>query len=485
MKFTRNTGLVLLALVGVSFLIFRDKQQDIDSIDLQLSNAQREANERYLSAGTESPLSNTNSTLSTIVAQNSSLKNELATLRETVNTQYNLIERLQRQQDKPDNVGNSNFDQKFNNIDQQLSQLKTDIENKLNNNNFTVSDITGDDIQPIEIPLQNENLGSNENSLIGKLVQPDTASAAEVGPNPIKSNSSSMIKDSRVLITQSDVKFEQDKEGNVVKIYPDIKSKNIDTVKISDTGNTATSQTSSPPEKPAPVPIYTIPSTATLFGSVSMSAIIGRVPINNAVSNPFRFKVLVGNANLATNGIYIPNLEDMVLSGFAEGDFTMECARGNIDTATFTFKDGTIKTVKGTIDKPIGWLSDASGVPCIAGQYITNFPSYAAKQGGLKMLSAFASSIAGSAVTTTTSTDGVTKSVVNDSTKNALGDGFQGGADEITKWYAERQGSAFDAVYVGPGEKVVVNIEEELRIDYEIDGRKTVHSNNIQEYAAW
>src|SRR3546814_2078384 len=39
-------------------------------------------------------------------------------------------------------------------------------------------------------------------------------------------------------------------------------------------------------------PVYTVPTNSTLMGSVAMTALIGRVPIDGTVNDPYPFKVL-------------------------------------------------------------------------------------------------------------------------------------------------------------------------------------------------
>ena len=66
--------------------------------------------------------------------------------------------------------------------------------------------------------------------------------------------------------------------------------------------------------------VYTAPTNATLMGSVAMTALIGRIPIDGTVNDPFPFKVLIGADNLAANGIEIPDVAGAVVSGTASGD---------------------------------------------------------------------------------------------------------------------------------------------------------------------
>ncbi|HCL2600639.1 TPA: TIGR03752 family integrating conjugative element protein, partial [Pseudomonas aeruginosa C40A] len=92
-------------------------------------------------------------------------------------------------------------------------------------------------------------------------------------------------------------------------------------------------------------PVYTVPTNSTLMGSVAMTALIGRVPIDGTVNDPYPFKVLVGPDNLTANGIDIPDVAGAVFSGTASGDWTLSCVRGQVRSITFVFHDGTIRTI--------------------------------------------------------------------------------------------------------------------------------------------
>jgi len=95
-------------------------------------------------------------------------------------------------------------------------------------------------------------------------------------------------------------------------------------------------------------PVYTVPSNSTLMGSIAMTALIGRVPVDGTVNDPFPFKVLIGPDNLTANGIDLPDVSGAVVSGTASGDWTLSCVRGNIRSITFVFRDGTVRTEPGT-----------------------------------------------------------------------------------------------------------------------------------------
>ncbi|EGH18019.1 hypothetical protein Pgy4_34231, partial [Pseudomonas savastanoi pv. glycinea str. race 4] len=84
---------------------------------------------------------------------------------------------------------------------------------------------------------------------------------------------------------------------------------------------------------------------STLMGSVAMSALIGRVPVDGTVNDPYPFKVLIGPDNLTANGIDLPDVAGAVASGTASGDWTLSCVRGQIKSLTFVFNDGTVRTL--------------------------------------------------------------------------------------------------------------------------------------------
>lgn len=76
-----------------------------------------------------------------------------------------------------------------------------------------------------------------------------------------------------------------------------------------------------------------------------MTALLGRVPIDGKVTDPYPFKVLIGKDNLTANGIQLPDVEGAIVSGTATGDWTLSCVRGDVQSITFVFSDGTVRTV--------------------------------------------------------------------------------------------------------------------------------------------
>lgn len=245
------------------------------------------------------------------------------------------------------------------------------------------------------------------------------------------------------------------------------------------------------------VPYFTIPENATLANVTAMTAIVGRIPVDGKVQDPMQFKLLIGRDNLAANGQEIPDdIAGIVVSGIGIGDMTLSCSEGAIQSLTFIFNDGTIRTVslrsnggmlqgggsaggKQSISasSKLGYISDAYGNPCIAGRFVTNAPSYLTDVIGLKSLTVAASSFAAAQTSTVNSGLGMSSGVTGNKGSYALGQAVGGAADEVTSWIMRRMNNSFDAVVTPAGARLVVHIDQEIRLDKALNGRKLDYGN--------
>ena len=235
-------------------------------------------------------------------------------------------------------------------------------------------------------------------------------------------------------------------------------------------------------------PVYTVPRNATLIGSTAMTALVGRVPVQGQVRDPMPFKVITGADNLAANGLTVPGVAGMVWSGTAIGDWTLSCVTGRLDSVTFVFDDGTIRTLSGDdrgnagggAEKPLGWISDAQGIPCITGERKTNAPAFLSQRIGVMAIQAAAEAAATAETTSVVSDAGsVTSSLTGDTGRYVLGKTISGGSDEVSKWLLERQSQSFDAVFVPAGTRLAIHVDHELPIDLDTTGRKLSHEASI------
>lgn len=232
---------------------------------------------------------------------------------------------------------------------------------------------------------------------------------------------------------------------------------------------------------------YTIPVNATMIGSVSMTALLGRIPVGSQVVDPYPFKIMVGEENLSSNGIHIPGVIGVVMSGIAKGDWTLSCVSGEIRSMTFTFTDGTIVTYPEPGNKTaeaIAWFSDRYGIPCVTGERITNAVSYLGQRVALTAASSYANAQAQGEFSSSTNSEGnTTRVLTGDPTVVAKNTAISSGLNEVTDWLDQRQSNSFDAIYVPPGTELVIHVSDELKIDYDPEGRKVNHYAKINRHS--
>lgn len=207
----------------------------------------------------------------------------------------------------------------------------------------------------------------------------------------------------------------------------------------------------------------------------------------------YPFKLMIGKDNLTANGIELPDVEGAIVSGTASGDWTLSCVRGQVNSITFVFADGTVRTLPkpntnmnangsnnnaGSNAKEvsttagIGWISDDNGIPCIGGERKSNASTYLPTIAALSAASAAGEGISQGQYTTQNNVNGITSTMTGNAGQAVLGKALSGGMKETADWVRERYGMMFDAVYVPPGQKLAVHITRQLAIDFETKGRK-------------
>lgn len=231
--------------------------------------------------------------------------------------------------------------------------------------------------------------------------------------------------------------------------------------------------------------VYTVPANSTLLGSTAMTALVGRVPIDGTVNDPYPFKVLVGPDNLTANGIDIPDVAGAVMSGTATGDWTLSCVRGQIRSVTFVFNDGTVRTIPESntdaesggngststqlngFQSGLGWISDPHGVPCVSGERRSNAAQFLTTQ---SLVTA-----AGVGAATLLPNNGgriAAGGVSGFGTVDAMGQVLADGVSDVSDWVNKLYGQTFAAVYAPPGAPIAVHLERTLQIDYDPAGRR-------------
>lgn len=213
-------------------------------------------------------------------------------------------------------------------------------------------------------------------------------------------------------------------------------------------------------------PAFTLAKDMVLYDGVAMTALIGRIPVEGTTPDPYPVKIFVGKENLAANGHELPEVEGMIFSGLGFGDWSLSCVSARLLSATFIFADGSIVN-HGSESKPLGYISDRKGWPCVRGTFRTNAPRFLRDRVGLAGLRAAGSAYANAQFSQERSglTGSTSATFTGDMGKLVGGTVIQSATDEASQWLLDRQKQSFDAVIVDPGADVSVHLEKSLAID--------------------
>ena len=229
-------------------------------------------------------------------------------------------------------------------------------------------------------------------------------------------------------------------------------------------------------------PKLTIPQNATLVGATTLTALIGRVPVENSVVDPMPFKVITGQSNLAANGHTIGGLAGSVWRGHAIGDWTLSCVSADLTSVTFIFRDGRIATFgENQPDSPaLAWLSDNYGAPCIPGERKSNMKTWLVAQMGSGLLKGTAEAASVSQTTQQSNALGTLRSTIDgDLAKYLIGNSIASSTTALSSWIEQRAEQEFDAVVVPTAQTVAIHVDRAIPIDYEENGRK-LHYDEIR-----
>lgn len=225
-------------------------------------------------------------------------------------------------------------------------------------------------------------------------------------------------------------------------------------------------------------PAYTVPTNSVL-SAVLTSGLVGRIPVDRQVTDPFRFNLKITDQSFYPSGHSNTVLQDVFASGTASGDLLLSCVRASIDSMTFIFADGTISDNK---ISEMGYLADEYGYPCIKGELITNAAQYLGTSALFAGISGGAKAFADAQQTTSNHSDGSSSSSITGSPYKLLGASvLSGAAQDVQKWVNSRAGSSFDVVFVPSGSAVQILTQQQINIDYHSKGRKLNHQLSLTE----
>jgi hypothetical protein len=241
------------------------------------------------------------------------------------------------------------------------------------------------------------------------------------------------------------------------------------------------------------IPYYTIPANGTSVRDKLMTSLVGRIPVKGVVTDPYPFKIVISDDNLAANGLRIPHLLQMIVSGYCEGDLNLVSVRGWITSLTFVFDDGTISSTTSndndignfTKSNSLGYLSDKYGNPFIRGKLITNAPTYLSGSVAIDAGVGAANAYAQTQTTSSNSLFGSTTTAVTGSQgKFVAGQALSSSANGVQQWWHDREEQSFDAIYISPSDEkgsyveIAVNFAKEIHIDYDPKGRRLNYAHD-------
>lgn len=230
-------------------------------------------------------------------------------------------------------------------------------------------------------------------------------------------------------------------------------------------------------------PYYTIPKNTILTGAVALQPLIGRIPIDGKVEDPYRFKAVLGPKSIAANNAKIPsNISGIIISGTATGDLLGQCARGTIDSMTFIFPDGRISTTTADNGEHLGEIAGIHGEQCIAGTFHSNALEYLGGTAGLSFLQGYANALSQAQTINSYTPGSAITTVIKNGNKYAIGQGASQAADSAIRWWNQRIQNSFDYIEVSNVNlqtreplKLNIIINKAIDIDYDLNGRKVFY----------
>ena len=247
-------------------------------------------------------------------------------------------------------------------------------------------------------------------------------------------------------------------------------------------------------KKPEKERFYTIPDLSALSGGVAATSLVGRV-YDDEIKDPYPFKISIGRENFAASFIELPDeIVGMLYEGYAVGDWTMSCVRGDLVAASFIFDDGTVVKAYGDSEgsrpdtaqlhqNTIGYITDAYGNPCVEGTRHTSAPQSLLARMFAAGVEGYGAALSDAEITRENDSGVVTELVTGEVDKYAGAKALQEGASETAQWLRQRAARLIDVIYAPAGVTVSVHLQQEIHIDKNPNARKVRYKNGVKRHA--
>ncbi|MEZ9362455.1 TIGR03752 family integrating conjugative element protein [Vibrio cyclitrophicus] len=225
------------------------------------------------------------------------------------------------------------------------------------------------------------------------------------------------------------------------------------------------------------MPVYTLHRGTMLADAVSMTALMGRIPLHGQVTDPYPFSMILGRKNLMSSGFTLPDVQGAIVTGTVTGDWSLSCVRGVVESIDFIRTDGSIlsypedeEAVDSGFDgssiktTDLGFLADPNGNPCLTGERISNAPEYLTTKGLLDAASAAANAVAISQQTISVDGSTSTSALTGNVAKNAAAESAAAFTTTVSEFIEARMGSSFDVVYTPPGTKASIHLRKPVTL---------------------
>ncbi|GLT19562.1 integrating conjugative element protein [Vibrio zhanjiangensis] len=263
-----------------------------------------------------------------------------------------------------------------------------------------------------------------------------------------------------------------DDEGKLIPPTTALLPQTSSSLSIPRTTTSAESKTSTK------IPLFSLHPGAVLADANAMTALMGRVPMDGQVTDPYPFSMIIGPENLLANGMILPEIKGAIVTGTVTGDWSLSCVRGAIETFSLILEDGEIinypeqmeGVIQGDFDgseiktQDLGYLADPTGNPCISGRRISNAPEYLTSKGLLDAATAAANAVAISQQTISVDGSTSTAALTGSATKNAVAQASAASAQTVSDFIQSRMGMSFDIIYVEPGVKAAIHLRQPITL---------------------
>ncbi|WP_157939590.1 TIGR03752 family integrating conjugative element protein [Vibrio splendidus] len=228
---------------------------------------------------------------------------------------------------------------------------------------------------------------------------------------------------------------------------------------------------------PQEMPLFSLHPGMVLSDAASMTALMGRVPMDGQVTDPYPFSMIVGADNLMANGVMLPEIQGAIVTGTVTGDWSLSCVRGVVETLSLILEDGRMVNYPGQETaaesdfdgsaiktNDLGFLADPNGNPCLSGERITNAPQYLTTKGLLDAATAAANAVAVSQQTISVDGNTTTSSLTGNAAKNATAEAAAASSQTVSDFIQARMGMSFDIIYVPPGVKAAIHLRQPITL---------------------